>query len=142
MLALGLTRQLGGAMATWAGLGLAPATGGLSLTSTVVGSYEFTSGGGQALTGLSQFRRAITGDGGPDTSLEQFATIASGPLSGMAVVASGYSTADAVRAANFESAFTAGTGLINSPTFSELIKGTVDAGLTAMGIANGGGCRP
>jgi hypothetical protein len=38
---------------------------------------------------------------------------ASGPLFGLAVLGSGFSTEDAERAANFESALSAGTGLIN-----------------------------
>ncbi|MGA7090342.1 MAG: hypothetical protein WBX12_06635, partial [Candidatus Acidiferrales bacterium] len=102
--------------------------------------YAFTAGSGEAATGVSQLKRAMTGNVGPETAFEQDATIASGPIFGLAALGSGYSKADAERAANFESFYMAGTGLINSSTGSELVQGTVDASLTAMGIANTGGC--
>jgi RHS repeat-associated protein len=138
---IGSYKATKGGVDALAGLGFAPETGGASLTATLAGSYELTSGVGQGVTGFSQLRRAVTGNGGPETKHEQYAAIASGPLSGMLVLGSGFSTADAERAANFESVFTAGTGLINSSTASGLIQATVDAGLTAMGIANSGGCK-
>jgi hypothetical protein len=47
---------------------------------------------------------------------------------------------DAERAANVESVFSVGTGVVNSDGVSGLINSAVDAGLTAMGISNSGGC--
>ena len=129
-----------GTVMTVGGLGLAPETGGASLPAVAGGAYLTTTGGGQAASGFSQLTRAFTGNGGPETPFEQRATIASGPLSGLLVLGSGFSMEDAERAANFESAFTAGTGLVNSSTLSELLSGAVDAALTGMGIANTGGC--
>jgi hypothetical protein len=137
---IGSYKAVEGFLATVAGLGFAPETAGASLVGTAAGAYELSSGGGQAATGIFQLGRAFTGRGGPETKGEQYAAIASGPLSGIALLGSGFSTSDAERAANFESVFTAGTGLINSSAASGLIQSSVDAGLTALGVTNAGGC--
>lgn len=138
--AIGSTKAIDGTVEALAGLGFAAPTEGASLTATLVGTYGLTSGGGQAVTGMTQIQRAVTGDSGPETKVEQYAAIASGPFSGALVLASTGNPEQAERAANFESVFTAGTGLINSRSVSEFIQGAVDGALTAMGIANTSVC--
>ncbi|MFZ0410206.1 MAG: RHS repeat-associated core domain-containing protein, partial [Candidatus Acidiferrales bacterium] len=113
---IGGYKAVQGAAATVAGVGLAPETAGASLPLALTGLYAFTAGSGEAATGVSQLKRAMTGNVGPETAFEQDATIASGPIFGLAALGSGYSKADAERAANFESFYMAGTGLINSST--------------------------
>jgi RHS repeat-associated protein len=134
---IGAYKAVKGAILTAGGLGFTPATSGASLVDAAGGGYLLSAGVGQAATGTFQFGRALTGNGGPETTGEQYAGIAQGPISGIGVLASGFSLSDAESAASFESIITAGEGLINSPGVSSLI----DAGLTAVGISTTGGCQ-
>jgi len=134
---IGAYKAFQGAILTAGGLGLAPASDGVSLVDAAGGAYLLSAGGGQTASGIFQLGRMFTGNGGPETTGEQYAAIAQGPISGVALLASGFGPSDAERAANFESMFTAGSGLINSPEVSSVI----DAGLTALRISNAGGCH-
>jgi RHS repeat-associated protein len=134
---LGSSKVVDGAGEALVGLGLAPETGDASVAVTAAGGYTMVSGGGQAATGTFQLNRAVSGNGGPETTGEQNAAIASGPISGTLVLASGFGPSNAEAAANFESIFSIGTGLVNSPDVS----GLIDAGLTYLGVSDSGGCR-
>ena len=62
----------------------------------------------------------------------------SGPVVGIPTLLVTQNAATAQKAANYESAFTAGAGLVNPKTTTGAIQAVVDFGLSAMGLASDG----
>lgn len=107
-LAVGKGFALGGAVA---GLG---ATGVGAPTAAVLAVYGTVSIFGQGLTGAAQLYSAATGNYGTAGKVAQIGNILSGPVSGLGTLLGGGSLASAERNAGYESAFTAGAGLIDA----------------------------
>ena len=107
-LAVGKGFALGGAVA---GLG---ATGVGAPAAAVLAVYGTVSIFGQGLTGAAQLYSAATGNYGTAGRVAQIGNILSGPVSGLGTLLSGGSLAAAERNAGYESAFTAGAGLIDA----------------------------
>ena len=106
-LAAGKGAALGGAVAVLAAIGaVAPAA--------VLAVYGTVSVFGQGLTGAAQLYSAATGNYGTAASVAQIGNILSGPVSGLGTLLRGGSLAAAERNAGYESAFTAGSGLIDA----------------------------
>ena len=107
-LAVGKGFALGGAVA---GLG---ATGVGAPAAAVLAVYGTVSIFGQGLTGAAQLYSAATGNYGTAAGVAQIGNILSGPVSGLGTLLGGGSLATAERNAGYESAFTAGAGLIDA----------------------------
>lgn len=107
-LAVGKGFALGGAVA---GLG---ATGVGAPAATVLAVYGTVSIFGQGLTGAAQLYSAATGNYGTAAGVAQIGNILSGPVSGLGTLLGGGSLAAAEGNAGYESAFTAGAGLIDA----------------------------
>ena len=107
-LAVGKAFALGGAVA---GLG---ATGVGAPAAAVLAVYGTVSIFGQGLAGAAQLYSAATGNYGTAAQVAQIGNILSGPVSGLATLVGGGSLATAERNAGYESAFTAGAGLIDA----------------------------
>lgn len=107
-LAVGKGFALGGAVA---GLG---ATGVGAPAAAVLAVYGTVSIFGQGLTGAAQLYSAATGNYGTAAQVAQIGNILSGPVSGLGTLLGGGSLAAAETNAGYESAFTAGAGLIDA----------------------------
>ena len=109
-LGLAITKgvALGGVVA---GLG---ATGVGAPAAAVVGVYGTVSIFGQGLAGAAQLYSAFTGNYGTPGKVAQVGNILSGPVSGLGTLLAGGSPAQAETNAGYESAYTAGAGLIDA----------------------------
>lgn len=138
---LGELKTLGFGTLGVAGVAGAPETGGVSLFATAAAGYGIVSSQGQVTSGLGQLYTAFSGDVSAGKGIQQVGDIMAGPMVGVSTLVITGSATTAQKFANYESLFTAGTGLVNSKTVSEAIQGTVDFGLSVFGLASDEGCQ-
>jgi len=123
-----------------ASLGGAPATGGVSLSGLTFAVYNFISATGQAASGMGQIYTAASGDLQGGQQIQKAGDIASGPLTGVPTLIYTGNAASAQQVASYESALTAGAGLLDSKTSTQLLQGAVDFALSAIGLGGDAGC--
>lgn len=121
------------------------ATGAGATAAGVLAAYGTTSIFGQGLTGVAQFYSAATGNYGGPVQVAQIGSVLSGPVSGLGTLIAGGSLASAEKNANYESLFTAGTGLVDAlwkDSASSFVANVVDWSNTNLGLLPGasGGC--
>jgi RHS repeat-associated protein len=138
---LGETKTLAYGTLGVAGVAGAPETGGVSLLATAAAGYGIVTSQGQVASGMGQLVTAFSGNLPAGQGIQQVGDIMAGPIVGVPTLVATQNPATAQRAANYESFFTAGSGLVNSKNFTEALQGAVDFGLSAIGLAGEEGCN-
>jgi RHS repeat-associated protein len=138
---LGETKTLAYGTLGVAGVAGAPETGGVSLLATTAAGYGIVTSQGQVASGMGQLVTAFSGNLPAGQGIQQVGDIMAGPIVGVPTLVATQNPATAQRAANYESFFTAGSGLVNSKNFTEALQGAVDFGLSAIGLAGEEGCN-
>jgi hypothetical protein len=112
-----------------------------NLLATAAAGYGIVTSQGQVASGMGQLVTAFSGNLPAGQGMQQVGDIMAGPIVGVPTLVATQNPATAQRAANYESFFTAGSGLVNSKNFTEALQGAVDFGLSAIGLAGEEGCN-